>query len=189
MHRRSTTAGRGGARATSVSAVSDRERSVPTGPRARALGRELRLLHDRIRETLDDALAGIDPTAAVLDVTASPLARCRSICVALDVHHRHEDAVLFPWLLAAHPHLAAVLGRLEEDHRLVATLLEELTRAVDGQAPTSTLVRHLEGLAAIMENHFRYEERELGPVLDALDPALAGPPLETAGGGDGREER
>ncbi len=29
--------------------------------------------------------------------------------------------------------------------------------------------RHLEGVAAIMENHFRYEERQLLTVLDSLE--------------------
>ena len=126
------------------------------------------LFRSRIREVLDDALAGLDPTAALVDVTATPLARCRSVCLALDAHHRHEDAVLLPWLVSLRPDLGHVVARLQEDHGLVAVLLDDLVRAVDGQAPRDTLVRHLEGLAAIMENHFRYEERELGPVLTGL---------------------
>jgi hypothetical protein len=31
------------------------------------------------------------------------------------------------------------------------------------------LDRHLEGVAAIMENHFRYEERQLITVLENLE--------------------
>ena len=37
------------------------------------------------------------------------------------------------------------------------------------------VLRHLEGVDAIMESHFRYEERELVALLDALvgdGPAL-----------------
>lgn len=35
-------------------------------------------------------------------------------------------------------------------------------------ATAIALARHLTGLAAIMENHFRYEERQLLSVFDAL---------------------
>jgi hypothetical protein len=47
-------------------------------------------------------------------------------------------------------------------------------------APPAELNRHLEGVAAIMESHFRYEERQLLTVLETLaldaDPhAVLGP--------------
>ena len=37
------------------------------------------------------------------------------------------------------------------------------------------VLRHLEGVDAIMESHFRFEERELVPLLDAA--VGDGPPL------------
>lgn len=154
----------------------DLQRSAPQ--RVHALGRELRTLHARIREALDDAVAGTDPTAALLDVTADPVARCRAFCSVLGAHHRREDATLFPWLLAHRPDLLPVIARLEEDHRLVAALLADLGSALDEGAAPSLLVRHLEGLEAIMENHFRYEERELVPALDGLLGAGPFPALE-----------
>ncbi|PKW26976.1 hemerythrin domain-containing protein [Phycicoccus duodecadis] len=143
--------------------------------RALALGAELRALHGRLRASLDDALAGVDPTAALLDVTAEPVNRCRAFCSVLAAHQRREDATLFPWLLAHRPDLAPVLTRLDEDHRLVAGLLGELTVALDAGAAPSVLVRHLEGLDAVMESHFRYEERELLPAIAHLI-ATAGAP-------------
>ena len=39
----------------------------------------------------------------------------------------------------------------------------------------AVVLRHLEGVDAIMESHFRFEERELVPVLDAT--VGDGPPL------------
>ena len=52
---------------------------------------------------------------------------------------------------------------------MIAHLLGGLQSAVDRAAGPDEIDRHLEGLAAIMENHFRYEERQLLTVLDTLD--------------------
>jgi hypothetical protein len=43
-----------------------------------------------------------------------------------------------------------------------------LQAAVDRAAPVAELERHIEGVAAIMESHFRYEERRLLSVLETL---------------------
>lgn len=51
---------------------------------------------------------------------------------------------------------------------MIAHLLHAFRAAVDRAAPSDELARHLEGIAAIMENHFRYEERQLLAVLDTL---------------------
>lgn len=46
-------------------------------------------------------------------------------------------------------------------------------------APPVELGQHVEGIAAIMESHFRYEERQLLAVLDAL--ALDADPHDALG--------
>lgn len=51
---------------------------------------------------------------------------------------------------------------------MIAHLLAALRAAVDRTAPPDELDRHLEGIAAIMESHFCYEERSLLTVLDTL---------------------
>jgi hypothetical protein len=55
-------------------------------------------------------------------------------------------------------------------------LLGDLARAVDAGADADALGRHLDGIDAVMETHFRYEEKRLVGVLDepALAAALAG---------------
>lgn len=63
---------------------------------------------------------------------------------------------------------------------MIAHLLAGLQAAVAGAASVEQLDQHLEGVAAIMESHFRYEERRLLTVLEALaldaDPhAVLGP--------------
>ncbi|MFD6414392.1 hemerythrin domain-containing protein, partial [Nocardia asteroides] len=75
--------------------------------------------------------------------------------------------------------LRPVLRALEQDHSMIAHLLGGLQAAVDRTAPPEELDQHLEGIAAIMESHFRYEERQLLTVLDTLE--LAAVPGEVLG--------
>ena len=93
---------------------------------------------------------------------------CRGFCVALGQHHRAEDRTLFPAIEAAHPELAPVLRNLMQDHSMIDHLLMMLSAAVESSAPREELERHLDGVTAIMESHFAYEERQLLTVLDTL---------------------
>ncbi|XQE80598.1 hypothetical protein ACN24L_19175 [Streptomyces microflavus] len=56
---------------------------------------------------------------------------------------------------------------------MIAHLLGGLSAAVDRAASPEELDRHLEGIAALMENHFRYEERQLLAVLETLELSAA----------------
>lgn len=153
------------------------------GTRARALADELREVHRRLREALELALDGADDGAGDgaddgaadgADV-GGPAARdlllyCWGFCAALDGHHRSEDETLFPLLVGAHPDLTPVVAQLRQDHRMIDHLLGSLREAIRSGADAQERARHLEGVAAIMESHFRYEERRVLPLLDALDP-------------------
>jgi hypothetical protein len=57
---------------------------------------------------------------------------------------------------------------------MTAALLTPLDRALTSSAAPSELALHLDGLSAIMESHFQYEERQLLGTLATLDLA-AGP--------------
>ena len=80
---------------------------------------------------------------------------------------------MFPATEAAYPDLAPALRALEHDHALIAPPLQGLRSATDRAAGLEELDRHLDGVAAIMENHFRYEERQLLTVLERLELATA----------------
>lgn len=140
-----------------------------------ALGSELRRLHDRIRDVLDDARDGLDPMTRVAPLGDDLVLRCRAVCTTLGGHHRDEAAVLFPWLRREDPGLGAVIDRLEQDHAMIGTLLADLEHVLQEGAASEVVRRHLQGVDAIMESHFRYEERELVPLLDAIIDD--GPPL------------
>lgn len=149
-------------------------------PRLVAWSRELRAVHDRLREALivtRRALAAGEPTESA---TRDLLVFCHGFCTALIAHHEGEDRVLFPAIAEQHPELRETLHNLQQDHSMIAHLLAGLQAAVARAAPPGALDQHLEGVAAIMESHFRYEERQLLTVLEPLaldaDPrAVLGP--------------
>ncbi len=144
-----------------------------------AWNRELTAAHQRLRQALRvtrDALGAgrAEPAAADL------LLYCHGFCAALSGHHRSEDAALFPELSARHPALRPTIAKLAADHEMIAALLAQLGDALRAAATLDELARHLDGLSAIMESHFRYEERQLLDALAALDleadpHALLGP--------------
>ncbi|MGD9482634.1 hemerythrin domain-containing protein [Streptomyces sp. TRM70308] len=144
-----------------------------------AWSRELRQVHRRLRDALSVTRASLAEGAPGEAATRELLLYCHGFCAALDGHHRGEDRTLFPAIATAHPELRPVLRSLEEDHSMIAHLLGSLRAAVDRAAPPEELDRHLEGIAAIMENHFRYEERQLLTVLETLE--LAAVPGEVLG--------
>jgi hemerythrin-like domain-containing protein len=129
---------------------------------------ELTAAHQRLRQALSaarDALDAGDVSSARTDLALY----CRGFCAALSGHHVSEDAGLFPELSAAYPALRPAIAKLEQDHELIASLLGQFDQALSSAASPEQLSGHLDGLAAIMESHFRYEERELLEVLSALE--------------------
>ncbi|UNK69847.1 hemerythrin domain-containing protein [Microbacterium sp. H1-D42] len=129
---------------------------------------ELRSVHARLRNALavtQEALASGAPAQAA---SRELLLFCHGFCVALTEHHEGEDRQLFPAIGEAHPELRDVLRKLEQDHSMIAHLIGQLQAAASSSEPRETLARHLEGIAAIMESHFRYEERQLLVVLQSL---------------------
>ncbi|MFC7726082.1 hemerythrin domain-containing protein [Nocardioides sp. GCM10028917] len=143
--------------------MSEREKT-----RLVAWGREMREVHDRLRAAhrvaLDEAAAGRTPSAS-----RDLLLFCHGFCTALDRHHRGEDALLFPAVAAEHPDLAEPLRKLEQDHAMIGHLVGALQADVTASADPDVLGRHLDGIGAIMESHFRFEERTLLGILDRLD--------------------
>jgi hemerythrin-like domain-containing protein len=148
-------------------------------PRLIAWSTELRAVHVRIREALDVTRGAVREGRVDDRASRDLLLYCHGFCAALDGHHQGEDRALFPALEAAHPHLAPVLRSLERDHSSIAWLLQGLRGAVDSGAATSELEQHLDGVAALLDNHFRYEERALLVLLDDLE--LTASPSEVLG--------
>lgn len=62
-----------------------------------------------------------------------------------------------------------MIGQLTQDHTMIGHLVGGLQRALDGGGTTAEKFRHLDGIEAVTESHFRYEERRLLDVLDAIE--------------------
>ncbi|MFC5041704.1 hemerythrin domain-containing protein [Ornithinimicrobium kibberense] len=101
---------------------------------------------------------------------------CESYCRIVTGHHTLEDRSVFPYLRRREPGLAPVLDRLEEEHEVIADVLDRLDRAlvalVDeegyGQGALDALEelgRSVDLLTDTLLSHLSYEERELvGPL-------------------------
>ena len=159
---------------TPSAAEPDRQRLV-------AWHRELLAAHDRLRRLLqeaqDAASAGELPAAGT--ARTELLAHCHGFCTALTTHHEGEDRALFPDLAQRYPDLRPTIAKLHQDHEMIATLLAGFADAVTTATDTRVLASHLDGLAAIMESHFRYEDRELLTILQTL--TLEADPREVFG--------
>lgn len=136
--------------------------------RAVAWDRQLREVHRRLRAAMALAREALGSDEKAPDAAADLLLVCVGFCAALDGHHRSEDAGLFPDLLAQHPDLSDVVDSLMRDHAMLAHLLGAFRAAAESGADTDALTLHLDGIDAIMESHFGYEERALLPRLAAL---------------------
>jgi hemerythrin-like domain-containing protein len=135
-----------------------------------AWNRELTAAHERLRQALRvtrDALG----RGAAESAGADLLLYCHGFCAALNGHHVSEDAALFPELSRRHPELRSTIAKLAQDHEMIAALLTQFSHALTASAAPDELARHLDGLSAIMESHFNYEERQLLDTLSALDVA------------------
>lgn len=126
------------------------------------------MVHKRLREALRITRNALASSESPESATRDLLLFCHGFCAALTGHHESEDRSLFPALAAAHPELRETLRLLEQDHLKIAHLIAGLQSAVERAASTVELDRHLDGIAAIMESHFRYEERQLLTALDSF---------------------
>ena len=134
-----------------------------------AWSRELRRVHERLREALIVTQSALDAGQATDLAARDLLLLCHGFCTALTGHHEGEDRQLFPVIAAAHPELEVTLLHLVRDHSIIAYLVAGMQAAMAEEMPPTALRQRLDGIGAIMENHFRYEERMLLTVLESLE--------------------
>ncbi|MER7701755.1 hemerythrin domain-containing protein [Kitasatospora sp. NPDC097605] len=142
------------------------------GDRAVALSVQLSRAHRDLLRRIEGLRSDPGPRRPDDDPLA---AHCLAFCDALTTHHRGEDDGLFAQLVRERPALAPTIAKLVEDHGLISSILSRVRelalRAAASPAPDDEAVRReLDGLAAILESHFRYEERAIGAALDATAP-------------------
>jgi hypothetical protein len=132
---------------------------MPAHDRVLALSLQLAQAHEELLEQIHQLGAG----------RGALVTHCLAFCAALTSHHRGEDEGLFAELLRERPDLAGTVAKLVEDHELIASIVARVRELADGGSPEA--VRgELDGLVAIMESHFDYEERAIGAALDGGVP-------------------
>jgi hypothetical protein len=141
-------------------ATSDQQRAVAFSQQLRQAHQDLRSGLTRIGEELgrtDHVQTGLQ-------------AHCVAFCSSLTAHHVGEDEGMFTALMGVRPDLAPAIRNLISDHAAIAALLVRVqVLAKQAAAPSADLAelrRELDGLAAIAESHFRYEERAISAALD-----------------------
>ncbi|RGC67790.1 hypothetical protein C5N14_16410 [Micromonospora sp. MW-13] len=146
------------------------------GNRFTALGTQLIEIHHWLREELARLRASLEPGAVPPnggDRLRSLRAHCLSFCSALTAHHTGEDGGAFRVLAEEAPQLRPVLAKLAQDHRLIDGIVRRIEELVAGPpaadpAAAARVLAELDGLTAIVESHFGFEERAIVTALDAL---------------------
>ena len=139
-----------------------------TEQRVHAWGRELRAVHQRLRDALEVAREAVVDGGRAETVSRDLRLFCLGFCTALNGHHTSEDSALFPLILERRPDLAPVIAQLKQDHSMIEHLIAGLEKAVDSGKGAEEQLRHLDGIEAVMETHFRYEEKKIIDVLDGF---------------------
>jgi hemerythrin-like domain-containing protein len=144
--------------------------------RVAAFGNQLIEVHIWLREQLEDLRDNIDAYFAGGGPPPRDLrVHCLAFCAALTRHHTGEDAGAFPVIGEEFPELRQVITELKTDHNRIEWILGNLEKLLaslpaDPDPAAAARVRaELEGLSAIMETHFVYEEKKLVSVLNTMD--------------------
>jgi alkanesulfonate monooxygenase SsuD/methylene tetrahydromethanopterin reductase-like flavin-dependent oxidoreductase (luciferase family) len=176
------------------------EASRPTGPRTapgrrysaqeQAASQHLIDVHDhlraelsQLRDLVEQVAAGTASARAARSYITRMTIRqnnwtlgtfCETYCRVVTQHHTLEDHSVFPHLRHGEPELVPVLDRLNEEHEVIAELLERVDRALVALvSPEATDgLAQVEGaidlLTDALLSHFAYEERELIEPLARL---------------------
>lgn len=161
--------------------------ATPYTPEQQAAAQHLVDVHDalrselaQLREVVAQVGHGITDVGAARSVLNTMTLRqnswtlgayCASYCRIVTGHHTLEDRSIFPHLRAAAPEVAPVIDRLEQEHHVIAGVLEDVDRAlvalVEDAGRVGELQDAMDLLTDTLLSHLAYEERELSHPLAA----------------------
>ncbi|WP_246456313.1 hemerythrin domain-containing protein [Nocardioides mesophilus] len=157
--------------------------------RGRAEGRHLIDVHDhlrgeieQLRELVGQVAAGQLGAGAARSAISTMTLRqnswtlgtyCATYCRVVTTHHTIEDVSMFPHLRRSDARLAPVIDRLEEEHHVIAEVLERVDAALVAMVghPEQDVapVRHaVDLLTDVLLSHLAYEEQQLVEPLARL---------------------
>lgn len=131
-----------------------------------------------VQAAVTDVRRAADARALVNDLSMGVRYRelgsfCGRYCRVVDLHHRIEDAAMFPELAQGDAALRPVLERLSYEHRVVHDALVELDAALvemleREEAALPRVQAAAAALSAGLLDHLQYEEEELLPAIGRL---------------------
>lgn len=147
----------------------------------RASGQHLVDVHDhlrgeltRLRDAVEQVAAGALEVGRARSLLNTMTLRqnnwtlgafCESYCRVVATHHTLEDRQVFPGLRGAEPGLAPVLDRLEQEHHVIADVLERVDAALVAMVTEPDGMKRLREAVDLLTDallsHLSYEEREL----------------------------
>ncbi|MET9427557.1 nitroreductase/quinone reductase family protein [Streptomyces sp. NPDC003036] len=140
----------------------------PPNINAKSFGEAIKVVHDAFRRELGLIRKEIAESGTAGGLGTQLRVNCLTVCQGLHNHHTGEDAMLFPMLADRHPGLAPVMDRLKREHERIAALLGALRDVVsDEGADGPRVLAEVERLTEELEEHLRYEEEQLIPLLEA----------------------
>jgi hypothetical protein len=157
-------------------------------PGQRANGQHLVDVHDhlrgelaQVRDLVRQVSAGVLDVGEARSVISTMTMRqnswtlgayCASYCRVVTMHHTLEDRSMLPHLRSAEPGLAPVVDRLEQEHRVIHDVLEQVDAAlvelVRSPGAVAALQEAVDLLTDTLLSHLSYEERELVEPLARL---------------------
>ncbi len=155
----------------------------------RAAGQHLVDVHDhlrseltQLRETVEQVAAGAVSAGQARSVINTMAMRqnnwtlgafCESYCRVVATHHTLEDRGVFPGLRRSDPGLGPVLDRLEQEHHVIADVLERVDAALVAMITTpdglDRVRESVDLLTDTLLSHLSYEERELVEPLSRFE--------------------
>jgi len=166
---------------------SDLDAIGQVNPAGEAMAHELQAIHRLIRANLasirklmDEIVAGAevsDIRQEIDELRSSGIVwtlrlGCLRYCRFVHGHHGLEDAALFPGIRRVNPALSPVIDKLIADHRVVASLLDQIERAATAleivPEARGDLAAGLSSLSDHLLAHLDYEEENLVPTLSRL---------------------
>ncbi|MEU7277321.1 nitroreductase/quinone reductase family protein [Streptomyces sp. NPDC045431] len=140
----------------------------PPNINATSLGEAIKVVHDAFRRELGLIRKEMAESGTAGGLGTQLRVNCLTLCQGLHNHHTGEDTMLFPMLADRHADLAPVMDRLKREHERIAVLLAALRDAVsDEEADGPGVLAEVERLIEELEEHLRYEEEQLIPLLEA----------------------
>ncbi|MEV4807899.1 LLM class flavin-dependent oxidoreductase [Nonomuraea sp. NPDC049421] len=150
-------------------------------PEQLRLGRHLVQVHDgyrqelrQVQDAVEQVAAGHADTGALRSAINRLSVRqnhwtlgtfCATFNRLLTVHHTIEDESMFPAVLERDSTLAPVVKKLEQEHEVIAELLDRLDAAcvalLADPAAIGQVRAEVDRLVRVLSSHFAYEEEEL----------------------------